>query len=181
MYAIIATQRKPCPWYDTIKPVIDKHAAIQHKIIKTTKSCPGLTQEFIRETTKRDQLKRNRWFDEYKKQRNYILNLVEKAVLVFKVNRKMTSSYKISLFRENNNRPDIYITKALNRPLQDQSIFLRFFLLEFAAISHQNRWKHQHFKKGITSVPHDRVFNICLAVVDPPSFLGCLSIVSGLA
>ena len=44
-----------------------------------TKPCPWLTQELIREITKRDQLKRNKRFDEYKKQRNYVLNLVEKA------------------------------------------------------------------------------------------------------
>ena len=66
-------------WYDTIKPVIDKHAPIQHKRVKATKSCPWLTQELSHEITKRDQLKRNKRFDEYKKQRNYELNLVEKA------------------------------------------------------------------------------------------------------
>ena len=66
-------------WYDTITPVIDKHVPIQHKRVKATKPCPWLTQELIREITKRDQLKRNKRFDEYKKQRNYVLNLVEKA------------------------------------------------------------------------------------------------------
>ena len=66
-------------WYDTIKPVIDKHAPIQHKRVKATKPCPWLTQEFIREMRKRDQLKHNRRFDEYKEQRNFVLNLVEKA------------------------------------------------------------------------------------------------------
>ena len=66
-------------WYDTIEPVIDKHAPIQHKRVKATKSCPWLTQELSHEITKRDQLKRNKRFDEYKKQRNYVLNLAEKA------------------------------------------------------------------------------------------------------
>ena len=66
-------------WYDTIKPVKDKHAPIQHKRVKATKPCPWLTQELIREITKRDQLKRDKRFDEYKKQRNYVLNLDEKA------------------------------------------------------------------------------------------------------
>ena len=66
-------------WYDTIEPVIDNHAPIQHKRVKATKPCPWLTQKLIREITKRDQLKRNKRFDEYKKQRNYVLNLVEKA------------------------------------------------------------------------------------------------------
>ena len=59
-------------WHDTIKPAIDKHAPIQHKRVKATKSCPWLTQELIREMRKRDQLKHNRRFDEYKKQRNYM-------------------------------------------------------------------------------------------------------------
>ena len=34
-------------WYDTIKPIIDKHASIQHKRVKATKSCPWLTQVLI--------------------------------------------------------------------------------------------------------------------------------------
>ena len=66
-------------WYDTIKPVIDKHAPIQHKRVKATKSCPWLTQELIREMRRRDQLKHNRRFDEYKKQRNDAVKLVQKA------------------------------------------------------------------------------------------------------
>ena len=66
-----------------------------------------------------------------------------KAVLMFKVNRKMTPSYIISLFRKGTKTRQICITKAPSRPVQDQSIHLRFFLLEYAAISHQNRWNHQ--------------------------------------
>ena len=64
--------------YDTIKPLIDKHAPIQHKRAKAIKSCPLLTHEVIREMTKRDQLKRIRRSNEYKKQRNYVSNVVEK-------------------------------------------------------------------------------------------------------
>ena len=70
-------------WCDTIKPVIDKHAPIQHKRLKGTKRCSCLTQELICEITKRDQLKRNKQFDEYKKQRNYVLNLVEKTKIYY--------------------------------------------------------------------------------------------------
>ena len=37
------------------------------------------TPEIIREMRKRDQLKHNRRFDEYKKQRKYVVNLIQKA------------------------------------------------------------------------------------------------------
>ena len=40
---------------------------------------PWLTQELIREMTKRDQRKPNRRFVDCKKQRKYVLILVEKA------------------------------------------------------------------------------------------------------
>ena len=53
---------------------------------------------------------------------------------MFNVNKMMVPSYIISLFRESNNRPDICIGETPHN-LQDQSSFLRFFLLEFAAIS----------------------------------------------
>ena len=39
-----------------------------------------LTQELIRKMTNRDQLKRDIRFDEYEKQRYFVLNLVEKAI-----------------------------------------------------------------------------------------------------
>ena len=95
-------------WYDTIKPVIDKHAPIQHKRVKATKPCPWLTQELIHEMRKRDQLKHNRLFDEYKKQRNYVLNLVQKAKKPYlsqlvKDNRDTSSIWKAinSITRKN--------------------------------------------------------------------------------
>ena len=69
----------PSVWFDTIKPVTDKHAPIQHKRVKAIKPCPWLTQELLRKMRKRDQLKHNRRFNEYKKQRNYVLHLVEKT------------------------------------------------------------------------------------------------------
>ena len=69
-----------------------------------------------------------------------------KAVPMFKVNRKMTPSYIIYLFREGSNRPGRYVLPKPRADLyKDQSIFLRFFLLEFAAISHQTRWNIQTF------------------------------------
>ena len=104
-------------WYDTIKPVIDKHAPIQHKRVKATKPCPWLTQELIREIRemrKRDQLKHNRRFDEYKKQRNYVLNLVQKAKNTYfsqfvKDNRDTSSIWKAinSITRKNSKTCDI--------------------------------------------------------------------------
>ena len=101
-------------WYDTIKPVIDKHAPIQHKRVKATKPCPWLTQEISREITKRDQLKRNKRFDKYKKQRNYVLNLVEKAKNIYfsqlvKDNCDTSSIWKAinSITRKNSKTCDI--------------------------------------------------------------------------
>ena len=101
-------------WYDTIKPVIDKHAPIQHKRVKATKPCPWLTQELIREMRKRDQLKHNRRFDEYKKQRNYVFNLVQKAKNTYfsqlvKDNRDTSSIWKAinSITRKNSKTCDI--------------------------------------------------------------------------
>ena len=101
-------------WYDTIKPVIDKHAPIQHKRVKATKPCPWLTQELISEMKKRDQLKHNRRFDEYKKQRNYVVNLVQKAKNTYfsqlvKDNRDTSSIWKAinSITRKNSKTCDI--------------------------------------------------------------------------
>ena len=101
-------------WYDTIKPVIDKHTLIQHKRVKATKPCPWLTQELIREMRKRDQLKHNRRFDEYKKQRNYVVNLVQKAKNTYfsqlvKDNRDASSIWKAinSITRNNSKTYDI--------------------------------------------------------------------------
>ena len=101
-------------WYDTIKPVIDKHAPIQHKRVKATKPCPWLTQELIREMRKRDQLKHNRWFREYKKQRNYVVNLVQKAKNIYfsqlvKDNFDTSSIWKAinSITRKNSKTCDI--------------------------------------------------------------------------
>ena len=100
-------------WYDTIKPVIDKHAPIQHKRVKATKPWPWLTQELIREMRKRDQLKLNRRFDEYKKQRNYVVNLVQKAKItcfsqLVKDNRDTSSIWKAinSITRKNSKTCD---------------------------------------------------------------------------
>ena len=108
-------------WYDTIKPVIDKHAPIQHKRVEATNPCPWLTQELIREMRKRDQLKHNRRFDEYKKQRNYILNLVQKAKNTYfshlvKDNRDTSSIWKAinSITRKDSKTCDI---SASNIPL----------------------------------------------------------------
>ena len=89
-------------WYDTIKPVINKHAPIQHKRAKVTKPCPLLTQELIREMRKRDQLKHNRRFDEYQKQRNYVVNLVQKA----------KNTYFSQLVKDNRDTSSIW--KAIN-------------------------------------------------------------------
>ena len=101
-------------WYDTIKPVIDKHAPIQHKRVKATKPCPWLTQELIREMRKRDQLKHNRRFDEYKKQRNYVVNLLQKVKNTYfsqlvKDNRDTSSIWKAinSIARKNSTTCDI--------------------------------------------------------------------------
>ena len=101
-------------WYDTIKLVIDKHAPIQHKRVKATKPCPWLTQEIIREMGKKDQLKHTRRFDDYKKQRNYVVNLVQKAKNAYfsqlvKDNRDTSSIWKAinSTTRKNSKTCDI--------------------------------------------------------------------------
>ena len=79
MYNHCDTEEALAVWYDTFKTVIDRHAPVQQKRIKKTKPCPWLTQELILVMKKRHQLKRNRQFNEYKKQRNYVSTQVEKA------------------------------------------------------------------------------------------------------
>ena len=70
--------------------------------VKATKPCPWLIQELIREMRKRDQLKHNRRFDDYKKQRNYVLNLVQKA----------KNTYISKLVKDNRDTSSIW--KAIN-------------------------------------------------------------------
>ena len=112
MYVIIATQMKPCPSGMTPLNLSDKHAPFQHKRVKATKPCPWLTQELIREIKR--ELKHNRRFDEYKKQRNYVLNLVQKAKNTYfsqlvKDKRETSSIWKAinSITRKNSKTCDI--------------------------------------------------------------------------
>ena len=123
-------------WHDTMKPVIDEHAPIHRKTIKATKPCSWQTQKFIREMTKRDplkcqkrdQLKRSRRSHEYKKKRNYVLNLAEKAEKIYfsqsvHDNRDMSSIWKAtdSITGKNSKNSDTSASDIPHDILNDRS------------------------------------------------------------
>ena len=130
-------------WYDSFKTVIDRHAPVQLKRIKKKKkkkkkdvtvsvAYSGISSR----NEKRDQLKRNRQFDEYKKQINCVSNQAEKAkrkyfsqLVTDKTN--VSSIWKAINVRTHKNRS--YNTSAVNIPpdsLNDHFLSLPSSLLQ---------------------------------------------------
>ena len=66
-------------WYNIFLPIVDKHAPIRRKRVKH-QTLPGWISKDIIEAMKlRDQLKKDKQFNEYKKQRNVVSQLVKNA------------------------------------------------------------------------------------------------------
>ena len=85
---------------NTILTVINKHAPLKRKRVRYTVRPAWLTQEIKDEMLIRDKLKKEKQFDNYKKQRNKVLSLVRKAkkkyfeVLTSNPNSKIYSIWK---------------------------------------------------------------------------------------
>ena len=60
-------------------PIIDKHAPLRKKRVKHPKLPPGLTKDVIVAMAIRDRLKKEKKFDDFKKQRNRVKSLVRSA------------------------------------------------------------------------------------------------------
>ena len=62
-------------WYDIFMPIIDKHAPLRKKRVKHPKHPPWLTKDVIVAMAIRDRLKKEKKFDDFKKQRNRVKSL----------------------------------------------------------------------------------------------------------
>lgn len=63
-------------WYRLFLSVLNKHAPIKTRRVKSPTLPPWLTAEIIETMAQRDQVKKNKLFDEYKKIRNKVKNLI---------------------------------------------------------------------------------------------------------
>lgn len=66
-------------WYDTVVPILNKHAPIKKRRVKHPKLPPWLSREIIEAMAQRDQLKKLKQFQDYKIARNRLKNLVRDA------------------------------------------------------------------------------------------------------
>ena len=66
-------------WYDIIIPVINVHAPLRKKRVKHPKLPPWLTRDVITAMAVRDRLKKEKRFEDFKKQRNKVKSLVRAA------------------------------------------------------------------------------------------------------
>jgi hypothetical protein len=63
-------------WYNVFLGVVNQHAPVRKKRVKNASLPPWLTNEIIQAMAQRDHLKKSKQFDEYKKVRNRVKNLV---------------------------------------------------------------------------------------------------------
>ena len=63
-------------WYDIVMPIINVHAPLRKKRIKNPKLPPWLTRDVIAAMAVRDLLKKEKRFEDFKKQRNKVKSLV---------------------------------------------------------------------------------------------------------
>jgi hypothetical protein len=90
-------------WYDIFLPIVDKHAPIRRKRVKH-QTLPGWMSNDIIEAMKlRDRLKKDKQFNEYKKQRNVVSELVKKAKKAHFENMIHEQSDTAHLWRAMNN------------------------------------------------------------------------------
>ena len=66
-------------WYRTFLTIVDKHAPHRTKRVRQQQLPPWLSSNIIETMAKRDKLKRLKRFDDYKKMRNKVKNLVRDA------------------------------------------------------------------------------------------------------
>ena len=63
-------------WYEAFLPVIEKHAPLRRKRVKHPTLLQWLSPDIITAMKTRDKLKKEKKFEDYKRQRNKITNLV---------------------------------------------------------------------------------------------------------
>ena len=66
-------------WYEAFLPVVEKHAPIRKRRVKHPTLPQWLSSEIIKAMKLRDRLKRDKKFEDYKKQRNKVTSLVRAA------------------------------------------------------------------------------------------------------
>ena len=66
-------------WYDIIMPIIIVHAPLRKKRVKHPKLPLWLTRDVITAMAVRDRLKKEKRFEDFKKQRNKVKSLVRSA------------------------------------------------------------------------------------------------------
>ena len=66
-------------WYNIFLPIIDKHAPLRRKRVKHPKLPPWLEKDIVIAMAERDKLKQEKQFEEYKKLKNRIKNMITKA------------------------------------------------------------------------------------------------------
>ena len=66
-------------WYDIIMPIINVHAPLRKKRVKHPKLPPWLTRDVITAMAVCDHLKKEKRFEDFKKQRNKVKSLVRSA------------------------------------------------------------------------------------------------------
>ena len=66
-------------WYEAFIPVVEKHAPIRRRRVKHPTLPQWLSSEIIKAMKLRDRLKRDKKFEDYKKQRNKVTSLVRAA------------------------------------------------------------------------------------------------------
>lgn len=66
-------------WYEAFLPVVDKHAPLRKKRVKHPRLPQWLSTDIIKAMKIRDKLKKEKKFDDYKRQRNKVTSLVRAA------------------------------------------------------------------------------------------------------
>ena len=66
-------------WYNLFNDVLNKHAPLRLKRVKHRTKPPWLTKEIVQAMSLRDELREQKRFTEYKKQRNFVRKLVRQA------------------------------------------------------------------------------------------------------
>ena len=70
-------------WYDIFLSILNKHAPMKTKRVKHPKLPPWITPQIMQAMAHRDQLKKSKQFQEYKKARNDVKNLVRDSKRCF--------------------------------------------------------------------------------------------------
>ena len=79
VFSFSEPNQAPTAWYEAFLPVVEKHAPIRKRRVKHPTLPQWLSSEIIKAMKLRDRLKRDKKFEDYKKQRNKVTSLVRAA------------------------------------------------------------------------------------------------------